>query len=188
MEIRDREIKIDRELSNLDKFAIGFCKAISSMTPYVIVSGYVSILLGRTRGSEDIDIIIPEMREDEWGKVYQALEKAGYECINAGVEESFSYLKDGIAARFAIKGKPIPNMEILFAKEDVQKTALSTNITADVGGNKIFISDLELQITYKEIVLGSPKDMEDARHLRQILGNAINKKKLKEYEVMLNEK
>lgn len=185
MEITPGKIKLDRELSGFDKFAISFCKVIDRLTPYVIVSGYVSILLGRTRGSEDIDMIIPEMGEKEWTKTYRELEKSGYECINAGVRESFSYLNDNIAVRFAPGGKPIPNMEILFAKNNAQKTALSTKITAVIGENKIFISNLELQIAYKEKVLGSPKDMEDARHLRQILGKAINMKKLKEYEGML---
>ena len=79
-------------------------------------------------------------------------------------------------------------MEILFAKEKVQKLALSTKIMASVGKDKIFISNLELQIAYKERMLRSPKDVEDARHLRKLLGKTINMKKLKDYEVMLNEK
>ncbi|MEK6887951.1 MAG: hypothetical protein AABX14_03340 [Candidatus Aenigmatarchaeota archaeon] len=185
MEITPGKIKLDRELSELDKFAISFCKAINRLTPYVIVSGYVSILLGRTRGSEDIDMLIPEMLKNEWEDIHKALEKAGYECINAGVHESFSYLNDNIAVRFALKGKPIPNMEILLATNKIQRVALETSIAAIVGKDKIIISNLELQIAYKENVLKSPKDMEDARHLRQILGKAINMKKLKEYEVML---
>ena len=188
MEISDKEIKIDRELSNLDKFAISFCNAISKHAEYVIVSGYVSILLGRARGSEDIDMLIPEINEEEWTEIHQALEEAGYQCINASVQDSFSYLNDNIAVRFAPKGKPIPNMEILFAKDGVQKLALSEKMTAIIGNDKIFISNLELQIAYKEIVLGSPKDMEDARHLRAILGKAIKSNKLNEYEGMLNEK
>ncbi|MFA4820529.1 MAG: hypothetical protein WC613_06255 [Candidatus Aenigmatarchaeota archaeon] len=188
MQITPNEIKLDRELSDLDKFAIGFAKSISNHTKYVIVSGYVSILLGRTRGSEDIDMLIPETNGKGWIKIYRALEKAGYQCINAAAQDSFSYLKDGIAVRFAPKGSPVPNMEILFAEEDVQKLALSTKMTAVVGKDRIFISNLELQIAYKEIILGSPKDMEDARHLRAILGKAINMKKLKEYEGVLHEK
>lgn len=181
-------IKIDRELSNLDKFAISFAKAIGKQTEYVIVSGYVSILLGRTRGSEDIDMLIPEMKEGDWKRIHRALEKGGYYCINADIEDSYTYLIDSTAVRFAPKGHPIPNMEILFAKEKVQKLALSTKIIALVGKDKISISNLELQIAYKEKILGSPKDIEDARHLRGILGNDINMKKLKYYEGILDEK
>ena len=87
--------------------------------------------------------------------------------------------------RFAPKGIVIPNMEILFAAEKVQKTALDTAIPVVIGKNSIIISNLELQIAYKENVLKSPKDLEDARHLRMVLGKTINLKKLKNYEKML---
>lgn len=189
MKIGPNSIELNKELSNLDKFAINFSKAIGKHTKYVIVSGYVSILLGRTRGSEDIDMLVPEMGEKEWIKIYNTLIKEGYYCVNTtSAKDSFSYLNDNIAVRFAPKEAVIPNMEILFAKEKVQKIALSTKITALIGKGEIFISNLELQIAYKEKILGSPKDMEDARHLRVILGKAINMKKLREYQGMLNEK
>ena len=188
MKITPNSIELDKELSNLDKFAIDFSKVIGKHTQYVIVSGYVSILLGRTRGSEDIDMLVPEMEENQWIKIYKILEKEGYYCLNIDAKESYSYLKDDIAVRFAPKGQVIPNMEILFAKEKVQKLALSTKIMASVGKDKIFISNLELQIAYKEKMLRSPKDVEDARHLRKLLGKTINMKKLKDYEGMLNEK
>ena len=187
MRITPEGIKLDRELSDLDKFAVDFCKKIDKHTKYVIVSGYVSILLGRTRASEDIDMLIPETDGKNWEKIYSALEEEGYYCLNADAEESYSYLKDGIAVRFAPKKQVIPNMEILFAENKIQKLAIATSITATIGKDKIIISNLELQIAYKEKILGSPKDIEDANHLREILGKAINVQKLKKYEGMLNE-
>jgi len=51
MKINPKRIRLDRELSDLDRFAINFSKIISRHTRYVIVSGYVSILLGRARVS-----------------------------------------------------------------------------------------------------------------------------------------
>ena len=186
MEIKQSGIKLDRELSDLDKFAIGFSKAISRFTKYVIVSAYVSILLGRARASEDIDMLVPDMDENEWAKIYSILIKEGYYCLNADdAHDSYNYLKDGLAVRFAPKGIVIPNMEILFAAEKVQKTALDTAIPVVIGKNSIMISNLELQIAYKENVLKSPKDLEDARHLRMILGKTINLKKLKGYQRLL---
>ncbi len=187
MQIIPEGIKLDKELSELDKFAISFCKAISKHTKYVIVSGYVSILLGRTRASEDIDMLIPEIGKKKWVKIYSALEKEGYYCLNADTREAHSLLEDGIAARFAPKGQVIPNMEILFAKSRIQKLALETSITVFIGNDKIAVSNLELQIVYKEKVLGSPKDMEDARHLRRILETSINLQKIKEYEGIIHE-
>ncbi|MDI6737809.1 MAG: hypothetical protein QME12_04815 [Nanoarchaeota archaeon] len=60
--VSENIIEINRELSDLDLFAIDFIKVLKKHTRYVIISGYVSILLGRARASEDIDIIIPKMR------------------------------------------------------------------------------------------------------------------------------
>lgn len=187
MQINPEGIKLDREPSELDKFAINFSKAIGRRTRYVIVSGYVSILLGRARVSEDIDMLIPVMQEAEWVKIYSALEKEGYYCLNAGARESYTLLRDGLAARFAPKGIVIPNMEIMFAAKKIQKLALATAITVTIKKDKVKVSNLELQIAYKEIALGSPKDLEDARHLRKVLRKTINMQKLKEYERMLNE-
>lgn len=185
MKIAPDGIKLDRELSELDKFAIAFADAIGKFTKYVIVSGYVSILLGRARASEDIDMLVPEMAEKEWDKIYSALEKEGYYCVNADARSSYAYLVDGIAVRFAPERRLIPNVEILFAVTKIQKLALETAIEVSMGKDRIVISDLELQIAYKERVLKSPKDIEDARHLRLVLGKAINITKLKEYERLL---
>ena len=57
--ISKNNIKIDRELSELDIFTLDFINVLKKYTKYVLVSGYVSILLGRSRASEDIDVIIP---------------------------------------------------------------------------------------------------------------------------------
>ena len=62
MKFTDKKtIQIDRELSDLDKFTLDFVKILKKHTKYVIVSGYVAILLGRARASEDVDIIIPRI-------------------------------------------------------------------------------------------------------------------------------
>ena len=188
MKITQTGIQLDRELSKLDRFAIGFSRIIQRHTKYVIVSGYVSILLGRARVSEDIDMIVPVMGKNEWGRIYNDLVKEGYYCLNAGdASSSYKYLKDELAVRFAPQGSVIPNMEILFATGKIQRLALATSIFVTIGKSTIPISNLELQIAYKENILKSLKDIEDARHLRLILGKSLNMRKLKEYERILNE-
>ena len=182
MKITPSEIILDRKLSDLDKFAITFSNTIGKKIPYLIVSGYVSILLGRARASEDIDMIVPQMNAAEWKDVYEYLVKSGYYCLNADAEEAYNILQDGMAVRFAPVGIVIPNMEILFALNKTQQLALSTRIKVKIGKKEIFISNLELQIAYKEIVLKSLKDLEDAKHLRILLGKDLNMKKLREYK------
>jgi hypothetical protein len=187
MKITENGIVVDKELSDLDKFAIRFCRAVEKNTKYVIVSGYVSILLGRSRSSEDIDMLIPKLTKQEWLTLFDNLVNSGYYCMNAGRHESYDYLMDNTAVRFAPKKVVVPNMEILFALNKIQQVALSTYIPVKLRKIQINVSNLELQIAYKEKILGSPKDIEDARHLRGILGKNINMKKLIEYEKMVNE-
>ncbi len=186
MKIGKNEIILEREMSDLDKFAFTFSKVIEQKTEYVIVSGYVSILLGRSRASEDIDMIMPWMDFEKWESIYSYLIKCGYYSLNAAsAKMAYDLLKDDIAVRFAPEGIVIPNMEILFAVSDVQKLALSTSMLVRVGRESIRISNLELQIAYKEKVLGSSKDLEDAMHLRMVLGSHLNAEKLKEYKEMM---
>jgi RecA-family ATPase len=51
----------NKVVSKLDLFVIDFIKILEKYTDYVIVSGYVSILFGRSRGTEDIDIFIEKI-------------------------------------------------------------------------------------------------------------------------------
>ncbi len=59
MEFVDKKtIKLDKEINELDKFVFKFIKILNKYTDYVIISGYVSILLGRSRSTEDVDVFI----------------------------------------------------------------------------------------------------------------------------------
>ena len=53
------EISIkDKTISALDSLVIEFTSILNKYAKYVIVSGYVAILFGRSRTSEDIDIVV----------------------------------------------------------------------------------------------------------------------------------
>ena len=56
-----REIELYRELSELDKLVVDFIGILEKHIKYVIISGYISILLGRARATEDIDVFIEEI-------------------------------------------------------------------------------------------------------------------------------
>jgi len=58
IELRDKEIILKNKVLNvLDEFACGVFPIIEKFFDYVIVGGYVAILLGRTRTTEDIDTV-----------------------------------------------------------------------------------------------------------------------------------
>ena len=52
-------IVIQRNLTQLDKFEQKFIRIVNEHSSYLVLSGYVSISIGRTRGTEDVDIIFP---------------------------------------------------------------------------------------------------------------------------------
>lgn len=95
-------IETDRELSDLDRLALEFTAVLQRHTPYVIVSGYVSILLGRARASEDIDIIIPKIEFLTLKELAHDLNEKGFYGINEEKDrDMFERLTEGAAVRFA---------------------------------------------------------------------------------------
>lgn len=175
-------IKIDKLPTILDKFVVKFCRIIGKYSEYVVVSGYVSILFGRARATEDIDILIEKMPKEKFYLFYSNLIKNGYWCINARTgENAFQMIEDNIGIRFAKRRNLIPNAEVKFAKNKLERDVLKDNLTALLPIGKIKISKIEQQIAYKEIILGSQKDKEDARHLEIIFKDKIDKRLLYNY-------
>jgi len=169
----EKEIMLDRELSQLDEFVLDF---IDLLDNYVIVFGYVSILLGRSRATEDIDLLIPEINKKEFELLWKKIHKKGFECINTSkVEDAFDMLKEH-AIRF-FKDIPIPNIEFKIIKNDLDKYSFDNKIKVILKQGDVYISPLELQICYK-LFLGSEKDLEDAKHLYKLFEQKLNKEKL----------
>lgn len=180
-------VRIDRRLSDLDVFVIDFVRILRRHTRYVIVSGYVSILLGRARSSEDVDIIIPPMLSDDFSRLVGDLREGGFWCLQAETRKDiYAYFRDRIAVRFARKKTVIPNMELKCAKNKADEAALAAPLTVKIDGCELYISNLELQVAFKEAVLKSPKDLEDARHIRNIAGARLDRKMVAKFRRMLN--
>jgi hypothetical protein len=185
--INKKTIEINRKLSDLDSFTIGFVNILTKHTSYVIVSGYVAILLGRARASEAIDIIIPKIPYSTFQTFYHDLKKQGFYCLNAEDEHIvYSYLKDDLAIRFAKKDTIIPNIELKWIKHEFHSIALEKRITVQIQQNSLNISPLELQIAFKEEILRSPKDIEDAEHIRNVAKDHIDEDMIKKYKEKLH--
>jgi len=179
-------IKIDRELSELDHFALDFIDILKKHTKYVIVSGYVAILLGRARASEDIDVIIPKIDFLIFQSLYKDIKKNGYYCINAEKDlDIFEYLKDNLAVRFARKNTMIPNIEFKWTKNEFDEISLKNSIEINIGKFSICVSQLEMQIAFKEMVLRSPKDLDDALYIKDVAKEHLDFKLIEKYKEML---
>lgn len=182
--LQKKEIIINRNLNELDNLAIEFTKILKKYVDYVIISGYISILLGRARATEDIDIFIKKCSKKEFKKLYEELDKNGFWCLNGeSIKEIFSYLEEGLAVRFARKNEAVPNFEIKFPKRKIDEETFNDFLTAITPSGKLKISSLERQIAFKRYYLESQKDIEDALHIEELFKDKLdytNINKLKE--------
>ncbi|HII17600.1 TPA: hypothetical protein HA361_06840 [Candidatus Woesearchaeota archaeon] len=173
-------IAVDKELNDLDHFVLDFAAILCKHTSYALVSGYVAILLGRARGSEDVDVLIKSMSRKTFISFYSELLDNGYWCLNGDdSDELYPYLTDGLSLRFAKKNEAIPNMEVKFALKPFDSATLADTVAVKTSGGELVITSLERQIAYKRVVLGSEKDMADAEHLEDIAKGNLDANKLR---------
>ncbi len=178
-----KEIILERQLNTLDRFVLDFCKLLDN---YVVVSGYVSILFGRSRATEDVDLLIPKIKKSEFKELWNRISSSDFECLNTtDVNEAFRLL-DEYAIRFSKKGNFVPNMEFKMIKNDIEEYSFSNKIKVIIGKENLFISPLEMQIAFKLFLAAEgtnkeikiDKDVEDARYLYKLFLEKINKEEL----------
>ena len=175
IEFKGDGIIFNRELSLLDSFVLDFTEnLVKNNVKYVIVSGYVAILFGRSRISEDVDILVEHISFEKFLKFWSEIDK-NYECLNTGnsYEAYNDYLEKHHAIRIAKKGSFIPNIELKFVKNDLDRYSLDHRMHVKIGDRSLYISTLELQIPYK-LFLGSEKDIEDARFLFKLFKDNLD--------------
>jgi len=184
--INKNTIKLDKEINELDKFVFKFIRFLEKYTDYVVISGYVSILLGRSRSTEDIDVFIKEIDFEAFSRFYDELKGNGYWCLNAEeAHEIYNYLSQGLAARFALENETIPNFEVKFAKKPLDKASFEDRIIVATQLGNVYISSLERQIAFKKYYLKSDKDIEDAEHIESLFKDNIDKEKINKYKKLL---
>jgi len=179
-------IKLDKAANDLDKLVIRFITILKKHTDYVIVSGYVAILLGRSRTTEDVDVFIREMEKDNFLAFYHDLQNNGFWCLNGeDADELYTYLKGGLAVRFALESQTTPNFEVKFARKILDREAFNDVHTVITTIGLVKISSLERQIAFKKYFLKSDKDIEDASHIEKIFKGEIDNKRIYEYKRMI---
>ena len=173
-----REIK-DKTI--LDEFAEDFCKIVDKHCKYIICSGFVAISHGRSRGTEDIDMIIEKVSESEFIKLHNDLIKNGFECMQSqdGKKVYAYYLINKDSVRYTRKGEFLPEMEIKLAKDELDLEQINSRQKIPFTGLNVYFSSIEGNIAFKEELLGTEKDLEDAKHLRIIYSDKINEDKIK---------
>ncbi|MBI2449724.1 hypothetical protein HYV49_05505 [Candidatus Pacearchaeota archaeon] len=181
----------------LDKFAEDFCSIVDKYVKYIVVSGFVAISHGRKRTTEDIDMIIERISFEKFRDLHEELDKAGFECMQSSDPKVIynDYLKDNISVRYSRKGGDFlpPEMEIKFVKDELDELQMKTRKKLPFTGLDIWFSSIEFNVAFKEELLKSDKDLEDARHFRiiykdKIDNNFIEEIKRKIRKLRLNER
>ncbi|MEK6826724.1 MAG: hypothetical protein AABX08_03720 [Nanoarchaeota archaeon] len=164
--VKGKIIYLDKKIDSLDFFVKEFVSVLDKLNiDYVIISGYIAILFGRSRNTEDVDFFINRLSLEKFTLVWRTLIQK-YECLNTkDFNDAYDYLVNGSGLRFSREGEYIPNIELKFVKTSLDIFCLNNKLIIEVNQEyRINTSVLELQIAFK-LYLGSDKDLEDARHL-----------------------
>jgi hypothetical protein len=187
MSIKEGVIKFDKELSELDKLALLFSESLTSIgVKHVFLSGYVPILFGRNRASEDIDVVCEKISIEIFSGFWVDIHRNLICIITSDVNVAYNdYLQKNTAIRFAYPEEFIPNVEMKFEANKMHGAALSSPLNVVVNGRKLPISPLEQQIAFK-LFMGSEKDIEDARFLFKLFEENLDIQKFTGYLKALN--
>jgi len=174
-------------LTKLDKFVINFTNFLNKYCNYVIISGYIPILFGRTRGTEDVDVFIEHIDKKKFGLFYNDLIRNNYYFLNPENENGlYEMLEEKLGIRAAKKDTIIPNIEMKFIKDDIDNFTLKNHVKVILNKEfNFFISPIEIEIPYK-LFLGSEKDIEDALYLWNIFQEKLDKKLINKFMKELN--
>jgi hypothetical protein len=174
-----------KEPNGLDEKVAKFIKVLDKID-YVIISGYIAILFGRSRSTEDIDLLVLFRGKEEFFDFYERLHKEGYYLINAMYrEDAYALLMENVPIRAAANGEIMPNFEMKLPTKEIDKISMQNKRIVRFGEYELNTSSLELQIAYK-LFLGSEKDYLDATHLYDVYGEYLDKDTFDSFIKMLN--
>jgi hypothetical protein len=183
----------DRSVSDktvLEEFTESFCRVLGRHAKYIIVSGFVAIAHGRSRGTEDIDVIIERLTKERFADLFYHLEKAGFICVQPGKPGDIykDYLLENTSIRFVKKGTFVPDMELKLSKDALDDYQLLNRKKLPLTGLDLYFSSIEANIAFKEEFLKSDKDLEDARHLRIIYSEELDEKEIAKIKGMIKKR
>lgn len=174
IELRDGTLHVDREPNDLDDLAIQFSTILDDLgIDHVFVSGYVAILTGRARATEDIDVLLERISPETIDRLVRELEDRGLWRPAMPLDRMEELLDDNIWVARA--GEIVPHLEVKFVSDEYDRASLGNSITAHITGADadLPIGPLELQIAYK-LYLDAPKDFEDAIHFYDLFEESLN--------------
>lgn len=179
--LQNGELVVERAPNDLDDLASAFSAILDDLgIEHVFVAGYVAILTGRARATEDIDVLVERLSEPAVEALVDRLEASGYWGPAMPLDSMFENLEAGTNIWVAPTGQMAPHLEVKFPTDEFDRESLSNAIEAHVGGSTVPVGPLELQIAYK-LYLGGRTDFEDAVHIYTLFGESLSTTALEEW-------
>lgn len=172
----------------LNRFVRAFVKEIDkNRIKYAIVSGFVVISHGRARGTEDIDLIIERIPLEAFEELHKNVVRGGFECLQGSNPKKLfrEYLEEDLSLRYVKKGQFVPEIKMKMSKDALDEKQLKERKKLPLTGLPFYFSSIETNIAFKEELLKSPKDMEDAKHLRIIYSETLDESKINEIKRLI---
>jgi hypothetical protein len=181
IDFRNGVLSVERELTPLDSLAIDVSTVLSTLDiDHAVVAGYVAILSGRARSTEDIDLLLDPLDRGEAQSLATALRDAGFWGSAMPLSDLAGTLASGSNIRVARDGEVVPNVELKYATDEFDRESIDNAILAKIGGEELPVGPLELQIAYK-LYLGTQKDFEDAVHLYTMFEETLSTPALEQW-------
>ncbi|MFW6004589.1 MAG: hypothetical protein ACOCPV_03015 [Halodesulfurarchaeum sp.] len=185
IELQNGTLVVEREPNRLDELAIEFSRVLHRFDiEHVYIAGYVSILAGRARSTEDVDVLIGRIDEATAEELAAALVESGFWGPAMPLESLYEMLDGGDNIWIAPENQVTPHLELKFAVDEFDDASLENSIDARIAGHTIPVGPLELQIAYK-LSLGAQKDIEDAVHLYMLFEESLSEPRLEEWVLKL---
>jgi hypothetical protein len=134
----------------LDKFCEIFCQIVEKHCKYIVVSGFLAIASGRTRGTEDIDMIIEKIDFDKFKLLFKELNENNFVCMQSSdASNVYEYLEDGTSIRFTWEDKALPEMEVKFAKDIIDEYQINNKVKFELTGLDVWFSNVNVNVAFK---------------------------------------
>ncbi|MCX9076237.1 MAG: hypothetical protein OIN88_16575 [Candidatus Methanoperedens sp.] len=114
---------------------------------------------------------------------------SGFECIQSEYPEVIydDYLKNKTSVRYVRKGHFIPEIELKLAKDELDDYQIRKRKKLPLTGLDLYFSSIEMNIAFKEELLRSEKDMDDAKHLRIIYSDVLDENEITKIKAYLDD-
>jgi hypothetical protein len=176
IELHDGTLVVGREPNRLDQLALSFSPVLDRFEiEHVYVAGYVSILAGRARSTEDVDVLVERFDEGTAEDLAATLDDEGFWGPAMPLASLYEMLDAGDTIWVAPDDQITPHLEVKFVRDEFDCASLENATTAWIGNEEIPIpiGPLELQIAYK-LHLGARTDVEDAVHLYTLFEKSLS--------------